>query len=174
MEKKEMLIVSVLAIFAVVCSSLLYFSSDSNNYLTGNAIVSGGQSDDAGDKETANPEKGVIKGTVTYTIKDSGTIINSEYAENATIYLAKQQNTVSDFSKVVLSSKKFKSNTITVDVDGSNSRCSSNNYETTLNYYDENSNGEEEGSEFEVYKTTTDENGCYAAKLKGGNYDLYL
>lgn len=172
METKEIIIFSVIAIFAVLLSSFAYFNPD-NNYITGNAVSNGGV-DDQGDKESANPDKGVLKGTVTYTIKDGSTTINSEYAENASLYFSKKDNTISNFAKVKQSSKEYKSNVVTIDVDGSNSRCSSNSYTTILSYYDDNANGQEDGSEFTVYKTIADANGCYAAKLKGGDYNIYL
>lgn len=171
MDKKELVVFAVIIVVLISFSSLIYFNG--SNFITGNA-VSEGQVSGGGDKEKANPNKGVLKGTVNYTIKEGETVVNREYAENATLYFIEAGDIISNYSKILASSHPYKQNVVTIDVDGSYTRCSSRDYDTNLNYYDENSNLQEEQSEFSIYNISTDYDGCYAVKLPKGSYDIYL
>lgn len=171
MEKRELLTFAIFTLFLIFISTILYFNN--SNFLTGLA-VSGGSVVGGGDKEKSNPSKGVLKGTVNYTISEGETVVNREYAENATLYFVGAGDIISNYSKILASSHPYRQNTVTIDVDGPDTRCSLADYTTNLNYYDENSNLQEEPSEFSIYNISTDYNGCYAVKLPKGSYDIYL
>ena len=171
MDKKELILITIIIATLITFSSFLYFSN--SNFITGNAVAEG-QVIGGGDKEKANPSKGVLKGTVNYTISEGETIVNREYAENATLYFVETGDIISNYSKILSSSKNYKQNIVTIDVDSAITRCSLADYPTNLNYYDENSNLQEDNSEFNVYNISTDVNGCYAVKLPKGSYDIYL
>lgn len=171
MDKKELLVFAVIVIALITFSSFLYFNS--SNFITAFAVSEGSVSG-GGDKEKANPNKGVLKGTVNYTISEGETVVNREYAENATLYFVETGDIISNYSKILLSSHPYRQNIVRIDVDGADTRCSLEDYTTNLNYYDENSNQQEDHSEFSIYNVSTDYNGCYAVKLPKGSYDIYL
>ncbi len=171
MEKKELILFSIVIIALIAFSGLIYFNG--SNFITGNAVAEG-QVTGGGDKEKANPSKGVLKGTVNYTISEGDTVVNREYAENATLYFVETGDIISNYTKILPSAHPYNQNVVTIDVDGAAVRCSSADYITNLKYYDENSNLQEDKPEFYVYTVSTDVNGCYAIKLPKGSYDIYL
>jgi len=159
----------------VLVFSLLYVSSRTTfDPLTGYVVVQSGNSNDAGIQQRPNPAVGILKGQVDNVILDSNTVVDTEYAPNIVVYFINEGSQLLDYNKVKRSSEDYRGAINNIDSDGPSERCSHQQYETLLNYYDSNDNNQEDEEEFEVYTITTDSNGCYAVRLPATSYDIFI
>lgn len=151
--------------------ALVGFSFITTPTLTGYVVISSGSTVSAGSQTIADPSHGVAKGTLDFTLSDSGTVIGTSLGNNYTLYFTKFS--ISNLSLLKTSTSSFSGNLTSVDGDDAATRCSSGNYTTTKMYYDANGNSVEDTSEYDVYSIVTDNNGCFAVKVKAGTNNIY-
>lgn len=170
MEKE--IVARYLVIFIIV---LLFAVSFKFSGITGFAVVEEGKTEDAGEQEKGNPNYGALKGTIVLVIKDDNKVISSEDAINQVVSFVEKEKQVDNWDLIKESQGNYKGELKDVDADGDESKCSSENYETKRMYYDQDNSGVKEGNnEFYVYQVTSNDKGCFVAKLPPGDYDLYV
>ena len=139
--------------------------------ITGSVVVSGGSTVSAGNQQVADPQFGVVKGILDFTLADSSAVVGLSYGNNYTLYFSRHN--ITNYTLLRQSLTSFNGNLTGIDGDGASARCSAVNYTTVILYYDENNNNNEESSEKDAYAVTTDVQGCFAAKVKAGNNNIY-
>jgi hypothetical protein len=159
-------------IFVIII--LLFTVSLKFSNITGLAVVEQGKTGDAGKQEKGNPNYGTLKGTIVLVIKDNDKIISSEDASNQVISFVEKGKSVSDWTLIKESQGNYKGELKDVDADGDENKCSSQDYETKRMYYDTDNNGNKGNDEFYVYQVTSNDKGCFVAKLPPADYDIYL
>ena len=162
-------------VLIVVIFILLFFVSFKFSSITGFAVVEEGKTGDAGEQEKGNPNYGALKGTIVLVIKDDNEIISSEDAVNQVVSFVEKGKQVDNWGLVKESQGNYKGELKNVDADGDESKCSNENYETKRMYYDQDDSNIKEGNnEFYVYQVTSNDKGCFVAKLPPGDYDIYI
>lgn len=169
MEKGDIHKILVFAIVILLFAVSLKFSS-----ITGFAVVEEGETGDAGKQEKGNPNYGALKGTIVLVIKDDNKVISSEDASEQVISFIEKGKDISDWSLVKEEDgSEYKGELENVDADGDESKCSNQNYETERKYYDADNDNKKKNDEFYVYQVTTNNKGCFVAKLPPADYDIY-
>ena len=169
MEKGDIHKILVFAVIILLFVVSLKFSS-----ITGFAVVEKGETGDAGKQEKGNPNYGALKGTIVLVIKDDGKIISSEDASQQIISFIEKGKDISDWSLIKEEdSDDYSGDLSDVDADGDESKCSNDNYDAKRKYYDADNDGKKKNDEFYVYQVTTNNKGCFVAKLPPADYDIY-
>ncbi len=165
--------IEVIAAMTVLALMLAYSLGASP---TGFATAGGGGTQNTGEQQKGNPNYGVLKGYLSFVIKDSNNAVIDTEAPSAaqTVYFVAQGENI-DWTATVTCSTEIKGKLKNVDSDDASSTCTSVDYETPTAYSC--SATATNGTATTVYKTTTSITasnlGCFAAKLPTGNYDIY-
>lgn len=168
-SKKALLAVILLSLALSFIVNMISFSP------TG--YVTGGGSEDAGEKTKGNPNYGVISGYVTWVIRDSAnTVIESSApTQPVSVYFVPSSLPV-NWSAAITCPDTVSGTVTNVDSDSSGSSCATSNYQSpTLNIC---SASLLNGTSATIYRTntsTTDGNkGCFASKTPVNSYDIYV
>ena len=143
---------------------------------TGFATASGGGTQNSGEQQKGNPNYGVLKGYLSFVIKDSNNaVIDTEAPGTAqTVYFVAQGENI-NWTASITCNTEIKGKLKSVDADDAGGTCTSVDYETPTAYSC--SATKTDATSTTIYKTSTSiaasNLGCFAAKLPTGNYDIY-
>ncbi len=166
-------IYNITAIVLVVLIAAL-FSFDA---ITGFVSLGGGETQGSGEQQKGNPHYGVIKGYVTYVLRDvDETVIESSApTESVYVYFAPMDSDV-DWSASISCDGQISGTLANVDSDDGGSSCTPADYPTPTLY--ECTGKLASGEDVTVYRTNTStesgNGGCFASKTPVGSYDIYV
>ncbi|MBI3191011.1 hypothetical protein HYZ41_04895 [archaeon] len=170
MEKKTKLRIEEYIIVFAIIAALFFFTEGFK--VTGFATASKGITADIGVTSVTNPNYGAIKGTLHFVIKDGDAVISTDKGYDFKLYFSTAS--ITDYALVKTPSGTSFTGTLSgIDPDGTESVCSSSTFTTQKMYYDENNNNAKDSGEKDVYTIMTDSNGCFAAKIAPGSWDIY-
>lgn len=169
----KMEVYNTTAVVLVILIAAL-FSFDA---ITGFVALGGGETYGSGEHEKGNPHYGVIKGYVTYVLKDvDATVIESSApAESVYVYFVPAGLSI-DWNGTITCEDQISGTLARVDADDSGDSCTAVNYQTPTLYECEGklTNGED----VTLYRTSTNtesgNEGCFASKTPVGSYDIYV
>lgn len=136
----------------------------------GSADITAGKLTEIGLKTTADNLYGAASGSLFFGIYDKfDLVVGKRNAPNIVIYGINRTADPSnwDWSKIKTTGVELKLN-LTDPM-----THESQEYITTVSYYDANGNGQKEANEERVYKTATHLDGSFALQMKAGSYDVY-
>lgn len=168
---KNILLIGIFVVALIFVASIFI-----NNSLTGFIIVGGGGAQGVGEQAAANPKYGTVYGSVVWQIKEGDNVISSEIPDQAvSVYFIPVGKTV-DWNVSVTCDNDIKGDLKKIDADGVGEQCIQKTYGSPTAF--ECTAQDTDGQEIKIYKTTTDmaegNIGCFAAKIKPGEYDIYM
>jgi len=168
---KNMLLIGTSAIILVIVASVFM-----NNSLTGFIIVGGGEAQSIGEQASANPKYGTVYGSVIWQIKEGANVISSEIPDQAVDVYFIPTSKIIDWNVSVTCDTEIKGILKKIDADGIGTQCIEKEYDSPTAYE---CNAQDTNNQtIKIYKTTTNMSegniGCFAAKIKPGEYDLYM
>jgi hypothetical protein len=171
MYMKNMLLIGTSIIILVIIAGVFM-----NNSLTGFIIVGGGGAQSIGEQATGNPKYGTVYGNVIWEIKEGDNIISSEIPDQTIdVYFIPTNKTI-NWNVSVTCDTEIKGALKKIDADGAGARCIENEYASQTTY--ECTAQDANAQTIKIYKSTTDMNeeniGCFATKIKPGEYDIYM
>lgn len=165
-------IYNITAVVLVILIAAL-FSFDA---ITGFITLGGGETQGSGEQQTGNPYYGVIKGYVTYVLRDVDTVIESSApAESIYVYFVPLDSDI-NWSANITCEDQISGVLTGVDADDSGDSCISVNYQTPTLY--ECTGKLTNSSDVTLYRASTStesgNEGCFVSKTPVGSYDIYV
>ena len=156
------------ALVVVAIASLFVTINSATELITGYAAA--GQTTPVGNFSVENPNHGAAKGNIRWVIYDGENIIASDAPEEiVTVYFV-PQNVKVDLD-AEMKCKKVGGALNNVDADDEGSQCVAHKYDSPTSY-------ECAIDKVTIYKTNTSmadgNEGCFAARVAGGDYDIYI
>jgi len=160
--------------FIILATLIAVFLAASLN-ASPTGFATGGGTQSSGEQQKGNPNYGVIKGFLNFVIKDNGVVINTETPSNSNyIYFVKQSEEL-NWTATITCNTDIKGKVKNTDADDSGTVCTSIDYEDPTAYSC--SATKSDGTSTTIYRTNTSVSsnnlGCFAAKIPSGNYDIY-
>ena len=159
-------------ILVVLIAALFPFDA-----MTGFVTLGGGETHGSGGHQKGNPHYGVIKGYVTYVLRDvDNTVIESSApSESIYVYFVPEGSDV-NWSGEIECDDQISGMLTHVDADDAGDFCISVNYHTPTLY--ECTGKLTNGEDVTLYRTNTSmesgNEGCFASKTPVGSYDIYV
>ncbi len=166
-------IYNITAVVLVILIAAL-FSLDA---ITGFVTLGGGETQGSGEQQTSNPYYGVIKGYVTYVLRDvdDSIIESSAPAESVYVYFVPLDSDI-NWSASITCEDQIYGTLTSVDADDGGSACTPVNYQTPTLY--ECTGKLTSGSDVTLYRagtsTESGNEGCFVSKTPVGSYDIYV
>jgi len=156
------------ALVVIAIASLFVTINSATDLITGYAAA--GQTTPVGNFSVEHPQHGAAKGNIRWVIYDGENIIASDAPEEiVTVYFVPQNEEVDLDAEMECEAVGGALNN--VDADDEGSQCVELKYDSPTSY-------ECTVEDVTIYKTNTslteDNEGCFAARVAGGDYDIYI
>jgi len=162
-------------VIAAMTVLALFLASTLNASPTGFATADKGGTQGSGEQQKGNPKYGVIKGFLTFVIKDNGVVINTETPSDSDYIYFVAQNEQINWTQSITCNTEMGGKVKNTDADDAGTACTSVDYESPTAYSC--TATKTDGTQTTMYRTNTSiassNAGCFAAKLPTGNYDIY-